>query len=392
MTLHKYPKGVPYWRLSGFYFVYFAALGAILPYWSLYLQSIDFDARAIGQLTAILVASKIIAPNIWGWLADHHGRRMSIIRLGSIISMIAFAGVFFTDSFWGLALVMLCFGFFWNATLPQFEVITLNHLGDSHHGYSRIRVWGSIGFVLTVWLLGVLFEHKEIVYLLPVIFIIMILISANSFMLSDSSHVTKDETRQSIIQTLKKPQVIALIITCFLMQASHAPYYTFYSIYLEGHHYSLSFIGKMWALGVIAEVFVFLYMHRLSQKFSIKHLLMLSLFLAGMRWILIAFFIEHMAILIFAQLLHAASFGLYHACAISLFHEHFTGSIQGRGQAIYSSMSFGAGLTLGSFISGYSWEGVGQTITFIGAASLCFIALLISWRWVAPLSQDEKCH
>ena len=137
---------VPYWRLSSFYFAYFAALGAFIPYWSLYLQSINFDAEAIGLLSAILVGSKIVAPNVWGWIADRTGERMHIIRIGSVISVIAFVGAFYTTSFWGLAFVMLSFGFFWNATLAQFEVTTLNYLNGSRFQYSHIRLWGSIGF------------------------------------------------------------------------------------------------------------------------------------------------------------------------------------------------------------------------------------------------------
>ena len=62
---------MPYWRLSGFYLFYFATLGALLPYWGLYLKSLGFDARAIGSLIAIIMATKIVAPNVWGWIADH---------------------------------------------------------------------------------------------------------------------------------------------------------------------------------------------------------------------------------------------------------------------------------------------------------------------------------
>ncbi len=375
-------SAVPYWRLSSFYFFYFAALGALLPFWSLYLQSIDFDARAIGQLTAILVASKIVAPNIWGWIADHYGRGMFIIKLGSFIAALAFAGALFTTSFWGLALVMLLFGFFWNATLPQFEVTTLNHLGDSSHAYSMIRVWGSVGFIVTVWILGMFFERQDIDYLPEIMLLLMVLIFLSSLLVFENQDREITTNHDSLLSTIKKPQVLALIITCFLMQLSHAPYYTFYSIYLDEYDYSRSFIGQMWALGVIAEVCVFLYMTRLTHRFSIKFLLILSLLLACLRWCMIAVGVESIIILVLAQLLHAASFGLYHACAIQMFHKYFVGSIQGRGQAIYSSMSFGAGLSLGSFLSGYAWESVGATITFYAAALICFIAALITIRWV----------
>ncbi|MGD8313039.1 MAG: MFS transporter, partial [Gammaproteobacteria bacterium] len=135
-----------YWRLSGFYLFYFASLGGLIPYWSLYLKALDFSIAEIGELVAILMATKIVAPNVWGWIADHTGHRMMIVRMASLLATIAFAGVFLAHGFWWLALVMTVFSFFWNAALPQFEATTMNHLGMRTHRYSSIRLWGSVGF------------------------------------------------------------------------------------------------------------------------------------------------------------------------------------------------------------------------------------------------------
>ena len=117
---------MPYWRLSGFYFFYFATLGVLAPYWSLYLKSVGFDAVAIGQLMALLMVSRIVAPNVWGWVADHRARRMQVVRLAAALTMVAFVGAFLGTGFWWLALVMLVFSFFWNASLPLLEVTTMN--------------------------------------------------------------------------------------------------------------------------------------------------------------------------------------------------------------------------------------------------------------------------
>ena len=73
---------MPYWRLSGFYLFYFASLGALVPYWGLYLKSTGFSAHDIGVFMAIIMGTKIVSPNIWGWIADHLGHRMLIVRVG----------------------------------------------------------------------------------------------------------------------------------------------------------------------------------------------------------------------------------------------------------------------------------------------------------------------
>ena len=140
---------MPYWRLSSFYFVYFATLGVLLPYWSPYLASLGFSLSEIGNLMAIIMATKMVAPNIWAWLADHSNSCMRLVRLAALLAVIFYLGVFFGTSFWWLALVMMLFTFFWNAVLPQVDVTTLNHLGDDDHRYGKVRLWGSIGFIFT---------------------------------------------------------------------------------------------------------------------------------------------------------------------------------------------------------------------------------------------------
>jgi MFS family permease len=109
---------MPYWRLSGFYFFYFATLGVLVPYWGLYLQSVGFTPVDIGNLIAILMFSRIVAPMVWGWIADHRESRMAVVRLASFLTIVAFSGAFFGSSFWWLAVVMLLFSFFWHASLP----------------------------------------------------------------------------------------------------------------------------------------------------------------------------------------------------------------------------------------------------------------------------------
>ena len=372
---------MPYWRLSGFYWVYFASLGVVVPYWSLYLNSLGFDAKSIGELMAILMATKIVAPYLWSWIADHTGHCMKIIRIASICTVITFLGVFFNSSFWWLVVVMLLFSFFWNATLPQFEANTMNHLGDNTHKYSVVRLWGSLGFVFSVVLIGSLLD--EFGYqLVPVsVFILYVLIVVFSFLVSDASQKPHHIEQGSILNVLKKPHVIALLLVCFLMQMSHGPYYTFYSIYLKQFNYSSSTLGWLWALGVIAEIVLFMFMHKLMPKYGPKALLIIALILTTLRWLLIGSYVESLLIVIFAQCLHAASFGLYHAVAIELFHKNFKGRLQGRGQALYSAVSFGAGGAVGTLLSGAYWDVYSPQVVFNAAAIVSFVALLVALKF-----------
>ncbi len=388
------PSTVPYWRLSGFYLFYFATLGALVPYWGLYLKSLGFDAAAIGELMAVIMATKVVAPNVWAWIADHRGHRMAIVRLASLLAAVAFAGVFLGHGFWWLAVVMAVFSFFWNAALPQFEVTTLTHLGEMSHRYTSIRIWGSIGFIVAVAALGPYLDAHGAGMLPPVLLVLMAGIWIMSLLVPERAVGHRLIGHEPLSRVLRRPEVLALLAGCFLAQMSHGPYYAFFSIYLEGHGHSRSVIGQLWALGVIAEVVLYLFMHRLLPRFGLRHLFLFSLGLTTLRWILIALFPQELSLLVMAQVLHMVSFGMYHAVAIQLFHRYFVGRNQGRGQALYSSLSFGAGGAVGSLLSGYLWDTAGAQVVYLGAAIASATAFGIVWRWLdgaeaRPLESSE---
>ena len=149
---------LPYWRLSGYYFFYFAFIGAFSPYFGLYLQSLNFSAWDIGLLMSQMQLMRLFGPNLWGWLADRFGRRMMIIRLAALISLAGFSAFFWLDKLPGMLVAMAVLAFFWSAALPLVETLTFDHLRQAPERYSRIRLWGSIGFIVAVMLTGALLD------------------------------------------------------------------------------------------------------------------------------------------------------------------------------------------------------------------------------------------
>ncbi|AGA89906.1 nitrate/nitrite transporter [Thioflavicoccus mobilis 8321] len=373
---------MPYWRLASFYFFYFGSLGALMPYWGLYLQERGFSSLAIGQLVAILMATKIVAPNVWGWLADRQGRRMPIVRQASLLSALAFLAVFVADGLAQMALVMVLFSFFWNASLPQMEAVTFSHLGARVNRYASIRLWGSIGFIVAVGGLGVGRQYlgNELVPLVVLGLYAGVWLSALA--VPEGKVVAHEEASPPITRLLRRREIQAFLVSALLMQMSHGAYYAFYSIYLEQAGYDSLAIGALWAWAVVIEVLVFLAMHRLLDDFGARRILLATFALAVLRWLLIGSFVAVPAVQILAQALHAATFGAFHAAAIHLAYHYFPGRTQGRGQALYNSASFGVGGGIGTLASGFLWTGVGATATFVASAGVAALGGLLVWRWV----------
>lgn len=376
----KKSPGLAHGRLSAFYFFYFATLGVLVPYWSLYLRSLGFSAREIGELLAILLGTRLIAPYIWGWIADHTDQRVRIIQIGSFMAAVSFLLIYKAQSYWLIASVMMTYSFFWNAVLPQYDAITINCLGEDHRRYSIIRSWGSIGYIMAVMLVGPLIDQHGPGIILGILTLMFFSIWASAMLApQDKGHVKNNgHPAEKITQIIKRPEIIGLLAVCFLMQFSHGAYYAFFSIHLENHGYSKTVIGQYWALGVLSEIIVFLLMAKLLTRYSAKKLLITSLIIASIRWILTAHHAGSWWIIAVSQIMHAATFGLYHAVAIYYIHYYFTGKQQGRGQALYSSISFGAGGALGSLVSGYSWELLGATTTYLIASASVFAGIVIA--------------
>ena len=374
-----------YLRLSGFYLFYFAILGILLPYWGLYLQALGFDPARIGELMAIPQATKLVAPSLWGWLADRSGQRMRMVRWACLAAALSFGGVYAAGGLYlELALVTLLFSFFWNAALPQFEVVTLNHLGERVHHYSRVRLWGSVGFIGAAVGVGFLVEDWGVGIVPALLWGLFAAVWLNSLLVAESPAAPTIHPALPLGQVLRQPAVIAFFAACFLNQAAHGPYYGFFSLYLEARGYSRECVGLLWGLGVTAEVGMFVFFHQLLPRFGPRRLMLAALALAALRWLLIGHFAGEWPILLFAQTLHAFSFGVFHAVSIHLIHQLFPGALQGRGQALYSSLSFGAGNAVGSLAAGYLWAGLGPTAMFDLAAALGALAWLTAWRGLRP--------
>ena len=396
-------RPLPYWRLSFYYFFYFAFIGVFSPYFTLYLQSLRLTAADIALLMSQMQLMRLLAPTFWGWLADKRGRQVDIIRLSALCACIGFTGFFLTDNFIQLFIPMTLMAFFWSAALPLVESLTFAHLAEESHRYSRIRVWGSVGFIVAVLLGGALLDQLPIGDVPTMVFVVLVGILLMAFQLPEGRQfdrvgegaTTGEASGESppplatLRSVLAQRQVWMLLLACFLMSSAHGVYYVFYSIHLDELGYSKGMIGLLWSLGVLVEIGLFMIMAPLMKRYSLRTLLLATYATAVVRFLMIGWGGESLFLLLIAQAMHGLTFGVHHAAAIAAVNQWFPQHIHARGQALYSSLSFGGGGLFGGLVSGLVWDPLGAGWAFTLGACFALIGYIFIARGL-PQTTDPK--
>lgn len=365
--------------LASFYFSYFAFIGVFATYFSLYLADLAFSPAEIGVLMSLLHAVRIVTPNIWGWWSDHTGSRMPVIRWTFAVAMLAYCALFWVQGFWTLFAVIVVMCAFWSAAMPIFEAVTISHLDGDTGRYGRIRLWGSVGFIVAVTAAGWWLDHVPIRWLLFLVLALMVITLACAYVVAERPIAPHAHDHVPVWSVLAQSRVQLFFLSCFLMMASQGAAYVFYSIHMVEQGFAKSTVGVLWSLGVVAEIVIFLFLPRIFARYSLYTLWLVSFGMTVLRFLIVAWFPSVLALQVFAQCLHMFSFGTYHATALAVLHHNFRGKLQARGQALYTSLSFGLGGAVGGMASGWTWQswGPGWTFTLSSVLALAGLVLIL---------------
>lgn len=361
------------------YFLYFAQLGVMTPYLGVFLDGRGFTSVQIGELLALITLTRIVGPNLWATLADKTGHYLSIVRIGSALAVVSFLLMLMDNDYWGIALSLGLVMMFWTAILPQLEVITMNSVRSDSGRYSKIRLWGSVGFILFAVSVGGLLDLFGPNVVITVSIVVLSGLFLATMNIASPDLRPKDTVSGNIWPKLRHPAFVFFLLSAFLLQVSFGPFYGFFALYMLDLGYTGQQTGWLIALGVFAEVLLFLKAGKLISRFGVTKVLVVCSILATIRWYLTSQFADMLFALILAQLLHAATFGLAHATSVNFLHHHFGSKYQSRGQALYVSLAFGAGGALGNLTAGHLWQdGSGAQFTFLLASGAAMLSALLA--------------
>ena len=376
------PTVVPFAAVS---FAYFAYAGLVGTYGPLWFQALGYSTFAIGVLTSLQSGTRLFAPYIWGWVADHTGRREWLLRLAAAGAFVASMGYFFPAGYLWVATVTVALFLCTAGVIPISEATLALRVSSGGKldvaRYGRVRMWGSVGFIAAVTASGFVLQAAGVTWFPLLVSVLLAALVAAAWRLPASSEQAPAQTLPAgALSVLRQPVIAWFFAGMFLTVLAHTSLYAFYSLYLASLGYGKGEIGMLWAVGVVAEVIWFWFQGRWLSRWSMHSWLVAAALASALRFALIAGFGGSVVVLVFAQCLHALSFAAQHSAIIAVITRHFPGRLRGRGQALYAVLGYGASGVLGGVAGGALSELLGFAAVFWAASAVALIAAWCCWR------------
>ena len=364
---------------------YFAHIGFFNPYLPLWLQDMGLSLLTISVLTAVQAGTRLFAPYVWGAISDRTGERVKLLRIGAAVAFATSLLLFVHWGALGLGLVLLVMFTHTSAMMPMSEA-AMAHL-VSQGGtfdtkrYGRVRLWGSFGFLVTVFLAGAWFEAFGMQH-----FPGWTVLTLGAVMLSvwwmpdlkEASHHADEHA--PVWPVLSQKPVIWFFTSTFFHVLSHIGVYVFFSLYLNSLGYSKTMIGVLWAVSVAVEIGWFFTQSRWLPRMPLTAWLVLCSAVMVLRMSLTAAWADVLWVLVLAQTLHAITFATHHTACIALISQYFPGRLRGRGQALYTVFAYGFPGVMGALLGGVISERWGLQSVFMVSCLISLVATASAWK------------
>ncbi|MBU0544874.1 MAG: MFS transporter [Proteobacteria bacterium] len=349
--------------LASQYFLYFGIMGVFLPYFNLYCYKLGFTGFQIGVISASRSVIMVLSPLLLSALADRFQARKSIYLSCHFISAAIWCIYLLTSDFWPMLAVTVCYTIFYSPIISFLEAFTIDILGSEKKSYGNIRVWGTIAFIVTVFLLGKVLDIYPIRIILSLILAGSVIQAAFAVKIPDIKPKNNRPFLSEAKILFKKKRVIFFLSSAFLMLVSHGAYYGFFSIHLENLGYDRTFIGTAWAIASIAEILVMINSDRIFKRFSTDTVITVAFITAIARWLTLSL-VKSPALILISQTTHALTYGAFHISSILYIDSLTSEETKTLGQSLNNAVTYGLGLMVGFFLSGWIYEEAGSFALF----------------------------
>jgi PPP family 3-phenylpropionic acid transporter len=382
---------------TSYYFVAFIPWGIYSPYLPLFFQRSGRSDAEIGALLALPPLLMILAPPVWGAAADRLRDRKRVLLMLLAVSALIFPALWLArDSFFATMIAMAVFTFFFASSEPLSDAITMEHLPNAGGDYGRIRLWGSLGFVFPLLLMGIILkpafgaslgvESLAPVFVLFVAFRLLALAWATR--LPSGEKIPSGRFDWRSLRVLASPPFIVLATCAFMSRLGSQGLYVFFSIYLDKLHMADNLKGYFWAIGVLSEVVVMFFAGRIMARVNIKWLFAASLAASAVRLFALSFPLSFVAIALIAPL-QGISFAAFHVPAVTFIGRIAPPHLRASGQTLFAAVVGGLGGVVGAQASGAVAGQIGILGLFRAMSVVVLVALVAFVTFFRPHDRAE---
>ncbi len=355
----------------------FLCFGIYLPFWPLWLEGRGLAPAEIGLLLAAAVWIRVPSGPLIGHLSDRGGAPRLALIVTAACGFLSFALFFAAQGFWFLLALQILSASAINAMIPLCESQTMQAVRKHDLIYGRIRIWGSLAFIGAASGGGVLLSPGEPnIVLWLVLAALAVAVAAGLALPRDGARASRRKIKTRWLDLLRHRALLRFMIAGALLQASHALFYGFSSLYWTAAGISATAVGALWALGTGAEIVLFWISAPLVRRWSPAALLLAAGICGLLRWSLFAVTTE-LPLLAAGQLLHAGTFGLTHLAAMNMIADSAPPDRVASAQTLYSGVFGGLAMGAMMLLSGdlYEWAG---GLAFFAMAGLSACGAMIA--------------
>ena len=357
-------------RLGAFYAASFLVVGIQTPFWPVWLAGRGLDAQEIAALFAAGIWAKVAATPLIGAAADRLGNRRGVMAALATVACLAYAALWPEWGFWGLLWLNLVAGVAQSALMPLGDSITLAAVRGSGLDYGRIRIWGSLSFIVAAIgsgaLLGGPAARSGDTVLALVLAASALLVATCCWIPLGLAAIGR--ARWAALRRFAADRRFWLFVASgSALQASHQLYYGFGTLYWQGLGFADAVIGALWAEGVVAEIVLFWYGAPVVARLGPAGLMALGGVASILRWSLLGI-VPGFAAAAVLQLLHGLTFGATHLGAMHFMARTVPPGAAASAQSLYAAVSSGFGSGLVMLAAGALYGAYGGTAYLFMAA------------------------
>lgn len=366
--------------LIGFYTLYFGAVGILLPFLPAYLESLALSVTQVGLLLSLSPLLALVAPHLWGHLADRTGRPHRVLGLVVLGACAGFSPLLFVDRFPTLVATLTLYAFFASSITPLVDSLALQHVAHAGGSYAHLRLFGSLGFVLSSSLFGLAVDSVgRATVLAPFVLLAALALWSLTLLEGPSAPSPQDVHPLAGFQLLTHPELRWFLAGTALHWIACAPYHGTFSIFVVSLGLPPSVTGVSAALGVTAELAVMLLYPRVASRIAPRHLLALAFAVSALRWGGLSLATSP-TVIAALSLLHGMTFGAFYVASIAFMTRRVPPHLRASGQGLFAAVTFGLGGLVGYATAGAGYDWLGGHRLFAVAAGLELLAALLVLR------------